>query len=195
MARRLDYQQDLLVAAVVSTPAPIVDSASLKGLKIAFEGFGEFPLPESERQRVQKKEGVWTLTLSRDGVPPKVALGPGPGERPFVEATPFIQSDASEMIEAAWTAVGSVTDRWTAVQRLVPFVYSHVEDEYVAAFSNAMEALRSGRGDCTEHSVLFVALARALGIPARSAVGIAYWPAGKGFGWHAWAEVKIGKKW
>ena len=65
----------------------------------------------------------------------------------------------------------------------------------MAAFSNAMEALKSRRGDCTEHSVLFVALARAAGIPARTAVGIAYWPAGQGFGWHAWAEVKIGEQW
>ena len=74
-------------------------------------------------------------------------------------------------------------------------MYTHVKDEYVASFSNAMEALKSGRGDCTEHSILFVALARAVGIPARSAVGIAYWPIGEGFGWHAWAEVKIGDRW
>lgn len=195
VAKRLDYQQDLLVASVVATPAPIKKSASLSRLQVDFEGFGEFPLPESARQRVKKRGSVWSLTLSKDEVPPVVALGSGPDEQEFVKATPFVQSDAPEMIEAAWKAVGSVTDRWTAVQRLVPFVYSHVEDEYVAAFSNAMEALRSGRGDCTEHSVLFVALARAIGIPARTAVGIAYWPAGKGFGWHAWAEVKIGKKW
>jgi hypothetical protein len=27
------------------------------------------------------------------------------------------------------------------------------------------------------------------------AVGVAYWPPGKGFGWHAWAEVLAGGSW
>ena len=63
------------------------------------------------------------------------------------------------------------------------------------SFSNALEVLQSERGDCTEHSVLFVALARALKIPARVAVGVGYWPMGEGFGWHAWAEVQVEGTW
>jgi organic radical activating enzyme len=27
------------------------------------------------------------------------------------------------------------------------------------------------------------------------AVGVAYWPPGKGFGWHAWAEVYAQGRW
>ena len=81
------------------------------------------------------------------------------------------------------------------VARLSHYVFTHVQDEYVPAYSNALEALESGRGDCTEHSVLFVGLARALGIPARVAVGIAYWPPGGGFGWHAWGEVWANGRW
>jgi transglutaminase-like putative cysteine protease len=65
----------------------------------------------------------------------------------------------------------------------------------VPAFSNALEALHTGRGDCTEFSVLFVALARAAHIPARVAVGVAYWPPGEGFGWHAWAEIYANGRW
>ena len=80
------------------------------------------------------------------------------------------------------------------LKRLV-FVDNHVKDSYVPSFSNALEVLQSERGDCTEHSVLFVGLARALKIPARVAVGIGYWPAGEGFGWHAWAEVQVDGKW
>jgi transglutaminase-like putative cysteine protease len=84
---------------------------------------------------------------------------------------------------------------FTATSRLANYVFRHVRDEYVPSYSNALEALESGRGDCTEHSILFVALARSLGIPARVAVGIAYWPPGDGFGWHAWAEVYAGGGW
>ena len=99
------------------------------------------------------------------------------------------------MVAAAKKAVGDATEVATAVERLVRFVYDYIQDEYVPSYSNALEALQSRRGDCTEHSVLFVALARALGIPARVAVGIAYWPPGQGFGWHAWAEVRSGDTW
>ena len=42
---------------------------------------------------------------------------------------------------------------------------------------------------------MFVALARALKIPARVAVGVGYWPMGEGFGWHAWAEVQVEGTW
>jgi transglutaminase-like putative cysteine protease len=42
---------------------------------------------------------------------------------------------------------------------------------------------------------LFTALARALGIPAQVVVGLVYWPAGHGFGWHAWSEVWNQGKW
>ena len=36
------------------------------------------------------------------------------------------------------------------------------------------QVLASGRGDCNEHTVLFVAMARALGLPARTAVGLVF---------------------
>ena len=50
-------------------------------------------------------------------------------------------------------------------------------------------------GDCTEHALLFVTLARALGIPAREVSGIYYADELGGFGGHAWAEVALNGKW
>ncbi len=195
VAKRAEYQQDLLISAVVKTPKPIENAESLAGLEVLFEGFGDFKFPASSRQVATKKGERTTLVLTRDKEPPVVSLKVKEPTTEYTAPTPFIQSEAAEIVEASWRTIGNAKDRWTAVQRLVPFVYTHIKDEYVAAFSNAMEALKSRRGDCTEHSVLFVALARAAGIPARTAVGIAYWPAGQGFGWHAWAEVKIGEQW
>ena len=46
-----------------------------------------------------------------------------------------------------------------------------------------------------KHSALFVAMARAVGIPARVAVGVGYWRPGDGLGWHAWAEVFVDGRW
>jgi transglutaminase-like putative cysteine protease len=58
--------------------------------------------------------------------------------------------------------------------------------------------LAAGRGDCTEHTVLLVALARALGIPARPVHGLVYARYEDGqdaLYWHAWAEVRSAGEW
>ena len=47
--------------------------------------------------------------------------------------------------------------------------------------------LETRQGDCNEHTVLYVALARALGLPARTAVGLVY--VNGAFFYHAWPEV------
>jgi transglutaminase-like putative cysteine protease len=58
---------------------------------------------------------------------------------------------------------------------------------------NGLEVLRSGRGDCNEHTALYVSLARAVGIPARIAAGLVYSERmGNAFYYHAWPEVKLG---
>jgi transglutaminase-like putative cysteine protease len=53
--------------------------------------------------------------------------------------------------------------------------------------------LRAGKGDCNEHTALFVSLARAVGIPSRIAAGLVYHPAlGQAYFYHAWPEVRLG---
>ncbi|MFC1661286.1 transglutaminase-like domain-containing protein, partial [Gemmatimonadota bacterium] len=56
---------------------------------------------------------------------------------------------------------------------------------------SAVQVLESGAGDCNEHTVLYVALARALGLPARTAVGLVYLD--NAFFYHAWPEVWLGQ--
>jgi hypothetical protein len=49
--------------------------------------------------------------------------------------------------------------------------------------------LRTRIGDCNEHTALFVAMSRAIGVPARIAVGLAF--VRGAFYYHAWPEVYI----
>src|SRR5205807_1297290 len=61
---------------------------------------------------------------------------------------------------------------------------------------DARPVLENKAGDCTEHTLLFVALARAAGLPAREVGGVAYVGGDEpAFGWHAWAEVHDGSQW
>ena len=54
----------------------------------------------------------------------------------------------------------------------------------------------TGRGIAPSTTLLFVALARALDIPAREVSGVMYMGEGQpAFGWHAWAEIHDGHQW
>lgn len=112
----------------------------------------------------------------------------------FLNPTPTVQSAHPEIIEAAERIVAGATDRLDAVQKLNTWVYDHVEKVPTFGVPSGIEVLRSGRGDCNEHTALYVSLARAAGIPTRIAAGVVYsdqiGPQGA-FYYHAWPEVLI----
>ena len=224
LARQMDGVQDVLVGAAVRAPTPIVAQERVQTLRLSVAGFGDALPPAAERQQVCRVGDHVELTLHQQVAPQVAPLLPPqlpPAERPTplnvpppapateagtagapaaelkaaLAATPFIQSDDPKLRAAAQRAVRGAADPWAASVRLVHFVHRHMHSEYVPAYSNALEAYTSARGDCTEHSVLFVALARAAQIPARVALGLVYWPPGQGFGWHAWAEVHVAGQW
>ena len=56
---------------------------------------------------------------------------------------------------------------------------------------SAVEVLENLRGDCNEHTILFVAIARAAGIPSRPCAGVVYLDGT--FGYHAWPLVWVGE--
>jgi transglutaminase-like putative cysteine protease len=66
-------------------------------------------------------------------------------------------------------------------------VHDSLRKEITVGVPSALATLHAGVGDCNEHTQLYVALARAAGIPARVAAGLAYLD-GK-FYYHAWPEV------
>ena len=66
-------------------------------------------------------------------------------------------------------------------------------------YADAVTALHTGSGDCTEFAVLLAAFARAQGIPARIALGLAYSDRFSGkkdvFSPHAWVQAWDGARW
>jgi hypothetical protein len=60
-------------------------------------------------------------------------------------------------------------------------------------YASALDVWRSQAGDCTEHSLLAVALLRAAGIPARPVVGLAFGESERAFVGHMWVEAYVGE--
>ncbi|MDC0033922.1 lasso peptide biosynthesis protein, partial [Alphaproteobacteria bacterium] len=83
------------------------------------------------------------------------------------------------------------------VWRLLTFVSNTLIDDYMANSEDAIQILNRHIGDCTEHAILFVTLARAAGIPAREVLGVVYNDIDEapGFGFHAWVEVALDGNW
>ena len=64
-----------------------------------------------------------------------------------------------------------------------------------AVYTTAIEAFEHGQGVCQDHSHVFIAMCRALGVPARYASGYLYVPDQSHLASHAWAEVFLDNNW
>ncbi len=112
--------------------------------------------------------------------------------REELEAEPLIQSDDPRIQREARQAVGRwLRDPKAAAQRLTTRVHGMLEKSVTFSVPSALQVLESKQGDCNEHTVLYVAMARAIGLPARTAVGLVY--LNNSFFYHAWPEVWLGE--
>jgi transglutaminase-like putative cysteine protease len=108
-----------------------------------------------------------------------------------LQPEPLIQSDDPRIIRRARRIAGRMKDPVATAQLLARWVHDALEKEITFSVPSAVQVLEAGRGDCNEHTVLYVALARSLGLPARTAVGLVY--VNGGFFYHAWPEVWLGE--
>jgi hypothetical protein len=110
------------------------------------------------------------------------------GSEPLIQTTdPRIRAQARQ-----------ITDRYLSRRRrdfvraaelLNEWVHENLEKQITVSVPSAVEVLENRRGDCNEHTVLYVALSRAAGIPARTAAGLVY--SDGSFYYHAWPEVYL----
>jgi len=102
---------------------------------------------------------------------------------------PLIQSSDPKIISVARRIVGAERDPRIAAERINRWVHDSLKKQITFGVPSALQVLQARSGDCNEHTQLFVALARAVGLPARIAAGLAYVD-GKFF-YHAWPEVLL----
>lgn len=109
----------------------------------------------------------------------------------FVLPEAMIQSDDSAIIEKALNLTAGSADSWEAARRISSFVDGAVENSPTISLPSAVDVMENLRGDCNEHTILTVALARAAGLPAKICAGIVYLDGS--FGYHAWPMIWVGE--
>ena len=123
------------------------------------------------------------------------SLEPGPLDEDvdeYLKPEPLIESDAPEIRAEAEKAVAGAVDTRTRAEKLTRYVNGLLDKKPTISLPSARDVLRTKVGDCNEHTALYVAMARSIGIPARIAVGLTYVRGITGaFYYHAWPEVYI----
>jgi transglutaminase-like putative cysteine protease len=180
-------QADLLEAAAVvpQTKVRIDDPASVLRLKLRLQG-AELSGADLQGAGQTVDGDVFEIHSQRDAKPGAADADAGR----FLGAEPLVESDDPEIQAEARRAVSGLGEGPRArAERLVRHVNALLEKKPTVSLPSAREVLRTRVGDCNEHTALYVGLARALGIPARVAVGLVCLHGA--FYYHAWPEVYL----
>jgi len=143
------------------------------------------------RQQFHDSTLVVTRETAADLVPSWSLLKNDPAIKERFKAElasePLLQSNDLRIMALAVRIAGPDRDPRVLAQKINTWVYDSLKKEVVFSVPNALDVLRTRRGDCNEHTQLYTALARSIGLPTRIATGLAY-VNGK-FYYHAWPEV------
>jgi transglutaminase superfamily protein len=183
---------ELLAMTSVPLEGNMPDPENLKRLKLKVGGDRKVHIP-SDKFRQRSKDQV--LDITREKIPEASYQIPYQDRKMagMLAASRFIRSDHPTIVEKAREIVGNEKDPVKAAKLINSWVFRYLKKVPTPAVPDSLTVLQTRQGDCNEHAVLATALARALGIPARIAVGLVY--ANGGFFYHAWVEYWAGDGW
>ena len=187
--KKIPANRDVLEATAIAANKRL--HSSLSELRVRLSGV---PLAGFDLNGGRQHLSNDTLIIDREAVqalaPRYLTLqGPQRTRFPDLKAEPFLEVDHREIVALADRLAEGMRDPRVIAQRINAWVYDSVKKEVTIGIPSALHVLHTRVGDCNEHTQLFVALARAAGIPARIASGLAYVD-GK-FYYHAWPEIML----
>jgi hypothetical protein len=182
---------DLVLLTAIPTTTPISNPRETKQLTI---NLGNVPVEEFDldggRQRL---EGTTVEIRQEDPFSWETFSLPSRNENleEYIKPTPLIQSGDDKIIRLAAKITKGSRDAEESSRKLLDWVYTKLEKKPTMSIPSALEVLDIMAGDCNEHTALFTALSRSLGIPTRVCVGVVYMQ--KSFYYHAWPEIFLGE--
>jgi hypothetical protein len=186
-SRAVTQDRDILETTAIAANRRLDENVASLKATLSNADLRGFDLTSS-RQRLRGD----TLTITREGQSALAAAYslPDGGRRMMPELTmaePLVQSNHPEIVKLAQRLARGQRDPRVVAERINRWVYDSLTKRITFGIPSALQVLRARGGDCNEHAQLFVALARAAGIPARVDGGLAYIN-GK-FYYHAWPEI------
>lgn len=190
---------DVALSTVIRTETKLQNPRQIQSMKVELRGLSEqkiggFPWEGQSQKLIEKKENSFivqteSLIFNED----KALCLPISKEelKSNLESTLFCQSDDPDIRNTAQKIIKKEKNSWKAAKKIAGWIRQEVKPNYDVGFASAKEILKNREGDCSEHTVLFTALCRSVGIPARANVGIMYGE--EFFAYHMWPEVYVGQ--
>jgi len=195
-AKDIGVSSDLFVLSQALVDKPLGNPKDITHLVLEASGPPVGKIPNGPCQSVEKTDQANVVIVrmgTKDGKPAEATKEEF--DEALTETAEYPVKDA-QVIALAKEAVGDAKTDREKVDRLVHFVYKYVEPTYSVKPTTVFDILKTRKGDCTVHTLLFTALARAAGIPARPVQGLIYMgDKFKAFGGHAWNEVALDGHW
>ena len=188
---------ELLAAAAVPVDRPIAAPRQVRRLEVRLRGL-EIPPHElaTDRQEAVADGTNGLRLIVRAEAWPEPGAGEDADPSVFsnaLAATPFLQADDPAIRDRARAITARSPDPAAAARAIHDWVFRSVRKSPTVSLPSARAVLDSLEGDCNEHTYLAVALARAVGIPARIMIGLVYMDGA--FYYHAWPAVRAGGRW
>jgi hypothetical protein len=194
---------DLLSMTAVPLDRPLGDPARMARLVLLIEGAS----PDAFEVRRPSQVPVDAAALAADGIRPpdgpwaafalhRPAAPQGPAAAPpaalerYRRASPYVQSEDPRIRAKAREIVGGLEAPWAQAVALHQWVHRTLVKRLTVGLPSAVDVLATAAGDCHEHTVLFTALARSVGLPTRMVAGLVAYD--RQLYYHAWPEVWIG---
>jgi hypothetical protein len=185
--------RDLLSGMAVPCAGTIRNPRESERLRLRLSGvvFGESDLL-SPRQTVEERTDDHLILTVRSAARTDAPAADVDEDalRPYLQPSLSIQCDHEEIVAQAASITRGLTAPAEKAMAIFDWVHDNVRKEMTVSLPSALDVLRTMRGDCNEHTYLYVALARAAGLPCSIRVGLAYQDGA--FYYHAWPSVFIG---
>jgi transglutaminase-like putative cysteine protease len=117
----------------------------------------------------------------------------------FLLASRYCLSD--DQMRTAWELFGSAQPGWALAQAMCDWVHDNIQFAYGSSDSTttSKDVLERRRGVCRDFAHLFIALCRAMSLPARYVFGylpdIMVEPPDDPMDFCAWSEIYLGQRW
>jgi hypothetical protein len=192
--RQVPSDGDILESTAIAASAPLRNGLlSRLRVRVSNVALGGFEVV-GERQTLHGDTLVVTRDTLAGGASGYTLPGAAAFRRTFARELapePLMQVDAPAIRDLARTLSAGSDDPRVVAERINRWVHDSLRKEITIGVPDALQVLAARNGDCNEHTQLYLAVARAAGVPARGAAGLAR--VGRKFYYHAWPEVYLGR--
>lgn len=196
VAKSRSDQYDLYIKSIVPVQKSIGDTQRIKKVQLVIDNFSGELLENATGQKIEKDHVNNTYCITLDPYNESRMNASNLDIVTFSAISKDAFDDYPELIQKMERVVKGSKNVEEKVIRLLEFTNNIVEYDSGVLSPNLQYVLKHRRGDCSELSLMFMALAQYEKIPCRIAGGLAYmgdWA--RGFGPHQWNEVVIDHQW